>query len=596
MTKDELRAGARVHGRFTLVKPLGVGGTASVWLARDEGGPGPPSEVALKLLHPGFRRHRAMLQRLHTEALALEELDHPAIARPLAYLEDEQHASLAMELVVGRTLERVLGERARARDHFRHEVLLRIFGDLCGAIAFAHRRGILHRDLKPQNVMLVEQRGELSAKVLDFGIARFLESAADEATTQGRRLGSFFYMAPEQARGDPPDPRCDVFALGSMLFELATLHRAWVRDDQDRPVLAFDGNRPNPRVNAPPLVMARIAAGPRPRPSTLLPELPAALDEVVAKATASAASERYPTADALLEALHEALGAEATVGAREAPTEAREAPPPLGPAPWRGDTQLPPAELMAPGPDTGEPPLATRAEVPPTVLVTAPGTAPTRVDDMALRATRPSTASPAPPSARRSRARRALALFATGLALALLALVVASGPRRERTEPSRPAPRPADATATARAVARPTATARAPQSSSRPLAPDEPRASQRALQASSPRTSARAPTRATPERTQPGLDPDAARQRAPAPSRGADPLGELDAKLAECRANPGDLRRATDLGMAITARARTLEDPAQRARVERLAGASLMSGELADLELALGALRTALGR
>ncbi|MCK6551815.1 serine/threonine protein kinase, partial [Myxococcota bacterium] len=244
---DELRVGALLHERFTLERQLGFGGAASVWLATD-GTDG--RFVALKILHPKFRRRHSMVRRLVTEAAVLGELEHPAIARPIAYFEDEYFASIAMEYVEGRSLDDYLGEHTRRGEYPPEREVTRLFGEICGAVGHAHEHDIIHRDLKPQNVMLSLGGGEWHAKVLDFGIAKLLQASTVDATTQGRRIGSIFYMAPEQARGDPTDARTDVFALGSILFELVTLRRAWVRDPQDRPMPAFHGTSPSPRSNA----------------------------------------------------------------------------------------------------------------------------------------------------------------------------------------------------------------------------------------------------------------------------------------------------------------------------------------------------------
>jgi hypothetical protein len=301
----QLKPGMVVDGRFTLKRRLGAGSTGAVWVASDAKGGG--EDVALKLLHPQMAGDRQLVAQLEREASVLTQLAHPNIARPIVFSADGAFVYLAMELVDGRALHEELGERSRQRRPYRAEELASLFGQLTSAVAYAHAKWIVHRDLKPHNVIVTAHDGELGVKVVDFGIARLLEGSLFEATTLGRQLGSLFYMSPEQTRGEPADARSDVFALGSILFELLTLHRAWAWDPEGRPLPAFAGPLQHREANALASVVERIARAPRPRPSALRPELFTAFDELVTRALAVRATDRYASVAELAEDASRAL-------------------------------------------------------------------------------------------------------------------------------------------------------------------------------------------------------------------------------------------------------------------------------------------------
>jgi predicted Ser/Thr protein kinase len=275
-----------LHGRFAVVRALGKGAMASVWLATDG-----PRLVALKVLHPELRRRKKMVERLEHEGAILRELAHPGIAAALGFFEDDGFVSLAMEYVDGVTLERWLGERNLRNLPLSMEEVGAIFDSLLDPIEHAHQRGVLHRDLKPQNIMMVA--GTERPKVLDFGIAKLLEGDLHDATTQGRRVGSPYYMSPEQTRGDPPDARSDIFALGSMLFEMITLRRAWLLNIRGERLAAFVDDQPDVRANAILEVSARICGGERPRASEYRVGLDSEVDRLLARALAVEAPERF---------------------------------------------------------------------------------------------------------------------------------------------------------------------------------------------------------------------------------------------------------------------------------------------------------------
>jgi serine/threonine protein kinase len=322
-----LRPGAVIDARFTLLHRIGAGASGVVWAARDAERQG---DVALKILHPQLSGDAALVAQLAREARVLERLDHPNVARALAFADRGPFTYLAMELLAGQPLNEAIGEHTRARRHFRGRVLAHLVEQICAGVAHAHLAGIVHRDLKPQNILVQPQDGLLHAKVLDFGIARLSEASLFDATTLGRRMGSLFYMSPEQTRGEAADARSDVFALGCILFELLTLRRAWAWDDQERPLPAFDAPVAHTATNSIAAVFSRISGRERPRPSAIRPELPPALDDILARALAVAPADRYPDVGTLARAARSAL--ETLTRQMEA---ARPDAPAIGPAPGR---------------------------------------------------------------------------------------------------------------------------------------------------------------------------------------------------------------------------------------------------------------------
>jgi hypothetical protein len=197
-------------GGLELVEEIGRGGMGRVWRARD---PRLQRDVAVKFLDAPAGAGETR-ERLRREGRALARLDHPGIVRVLDVGEDEEQAWLLMELVEGRPLAELMPlppERA-----------LDVAAQVGEALAYAHARGLVHRDVKPSNV-LVDEAGR--AKLLDFGIARRTD-AADAITTSGLVAGSPPWMAPEALAGAAPDPRADVYSLGAMTRDLAGEPRA----------------------------------------------------------------------------------------------------------------------------------------------------------------------------------------------------------------------------------------------------------------------------------------------------------------------------------------------------------------------------------
>jgi len=196
--------------RYRPLKPLGSGGSGSVWLARDEQS---GLDVALKIVP----REGKAAARAEREAAAAARLRHPSCLRAYAFARDPRHVYIAYEYVPGMTFREAM--RAGELDDAR---TIAACAEICDALAHAHAAGILHRDVKPSNVLLAAGR----AKLLDFGLARMAE--AETLTAQGDVPGTLAYIAPERLAGDDATGAADVWAIGVMLWEaLAGRHPFW---------------------------------------------------------------------------------------------------------------------------------------------------------------------------------------------------------------------------------------------------------------------------------------------------------------------------------------------------------------------------------
>ena len=203
-------------GRYRPIRPLGSGGMGHVWLARDERS---GLDVALKIVaREGKSGHRA-----EREARAASSLRHPRCQRILALARDSSHVYIAYEYVPGRTMREAL--RAGELDD---RAALEVCGQIADALAHAHRRGIVHRDVKPSNVLLAESP-EIDVRLLDFGLAQMAEF--DTLTGLGDIPGTLAYIAPERLQGLPATAAADVWGLGVVLWEaLAGEHPFWGGD------------------------------------------------------------------------------------------------------------------------------------------------------------------------------------------------------------------------------------------------------------------------------------------------------------------------------------------------------------------------------
>jgi serine/threonine-protein kinase len=259
-------------GRYQVGELLGYGGMAEVHRGRDLR---LGRDVAIKMLRTDLARDDTFQLRFRREAQNAASLNHPAIVA--VYDTGEERGAtgetlpyIVMEFVNGRTLKEVLAAEGRLMPRRA----LEITGEICGALEFSHRHGIIHRDIKPGNVMLT-QTGQV--KVMDFGIARALASGASTMTQTSAVIGTAQYLSPEQARGESVDARSDVYATGCVLFELLCGHPPFVGDS---PVsVAYQHVREDPK---PPSLSNR--------------DVSPAVDAVVLKALAKNPANRYQSA------------------------------------------------------------------------------------------------------------------------------------------------------------------------------------------------------------------------------------------------------------------------------------------------------------
>jgi serine/threonine-protein kinase len=201
--------GELIAGRYELEKLVGSGGMSNVFRAHDRL---LERTVALKILHEQFTRDEDYVERFRREARAVAQLAHPNIVTVIDRGEQDSRQYIVFEFVEGENLKEVVS-RGPLAVHDALELALQV----ARALAFAHTRGLVHRDVKPQNVLLNEDG---QAKVTDFGIARSLD--VQGVTQTGTVLGTSDYIAPEQARGQKVDPKTDVYSLGVVLYELLT--------------------------------------------------------------------------------------------------------------------------------------------------------------------------------------------------------------------------------------------------------------------------------------------------------------------------------------------------------------------------------------
>jgi serine/threonine-protein kinase len=269
----------RKLGPYEIVAPLGAGGMGEVYRARDSR---LDREVAVKVLPPATRDDREARARFRREALALSRLNHPNIEMVLDLGEDAGTDYLVLEFVPGETLAaRVARGRVPERE------AAEIGAQVAEALAEAHERGVLHRDLKPGNIM-VTPKGRV--KVLDFGLAKISPQASDDTremdvTQVGTTTGTLAYMAPEQLLGEPVDARADLYALGVVLYEITTARRPF-------------------RATFATALANEVLHGRLEAPRAIAPSLSARTDGVILRAMERERTRRYQTAGEMLGELH----------------------------------------------------------------------------------------------------------------------------------------------------------------------------------------------------------------------------------------------------------------------------------------------------
>ena len=258
-----IQIGKIFAGRYRILKQIGRGGMADVYLAKDLILDG--EEVAVKVLRTNYQTDPIAVARFQREARAMADLDHPHIVRITDIGEEDGQQYLAMEYVAGLDLKRYI------KEHYplSNEEAVRIMGQILLAMRLAHTRGIVHRDLKPQNILLTPDG---TAKVTDFGIA--VAFAETSLTQTNSMLGSVHYLSPEQARGSKATVQSDIYAMGIIFYEMLTGH------------IPYDGDS---------AVTIALQHFQKPLPSVIdeNPSVPQALENVVIKATAKKLTDRY---------------------------------------------------------------------------------------------------------------------------------------------------------------------------------------------------------------------------------------------------------------------------------------------------------------
>ncbi|WP_435006735.1 protein kinase domain-containing protein [Tundrisphaera lichenicola] len=279
-------------GRFKLLETLGQGGMGTVFRARDlsDG-----SIVAIKVLHPSIARRPDSLRRFLKEARLLAEVNNPWVTNFIEVNEDEGIHYLALEFVQGTDLAAWMLERVPTSE----QDALAILADVARGLGFAHERGIVHRDVKPENILVVSDSetptGPLRVKLSDFGLARHVvESESLVLTRAGAIIGTPLYMSPEQCAGDPEiGPPADVYAMGATLYSLLA-------------------GRPPYTGDSPMIVMAKHRTEPVPDLKMANPRASDAVTSIVFKAMAKEAARRYADSGEMLQDLERLLRGEPT--------------------------------------------------------------------------------------------------------------------------------------------------------------------------------------------------------------------------------------------------------------------------------------------
>lgn len=256
--------------RYELIRRLGVGGMAQVYLAHDRH---LDREVALKILLDKYSADDQFVERFRREASNAAGLSHPNIVQIYDRGQAEDTYYIAMEYVQGRTLKEIIVQHGPLGP----DTIISITTQILEALRFAERKGVVHRDIKPHNI-LVDNEGRV--KVTDFGIARAANSVG--LTETGSILGTAHYLSPEQAQGHPAEATSDLYSLGIVMYEMATA------------TLPFTGDNPVT------IAMQHVHDAPV-LPSALVPDLPENLERIILRALAKSPADRYPTADAFLD-------------------------------------------------------------------------------------------------------------------------------------------------------------------------------------------------------------------------------------------------------------------------------------------------------
>ncbi|WP_437336916.1 serine/threonine protein kinase [Sorangium sp. So ce394] len=276
------RIGTVLRGKWRIDSLIGVGGMAAVYEATHRIG----RRCAIKILHPEIAVSKELRARFEQEALAVNQLGHPAAVNVVDIDTSEDGSPfLVMELLDGESL----GKRAHRSGGIEERELLRVASTVLEVLDVAHGLGIVHRDIKPDNLFLTSSGG---VKVLDFGIARMRQGGSNVRTRIGAMLGTLPYMSPEQIAGGEIDGRADIFAVGATMFRILAGRRVHEGSTESE-------------------LLIKMATQPAPALRTVAPSVSPEVCAIVDRALAFDLSRRYPTARAMREDIERVLGASA---------------------------------------------------------------------------------------------------------------------------------------------------------------------------------------------------------------------------------------------------------------------------------------------
>ena len=267
----------KVFGAYEIAEPLGEGGMAAVYKAYQ---PAMKRFVAVKVLSRKLAESEEFTNRFQREAIMLAQLQHPHILPVFDYGQVDGYSYIVMPFLQSGTLDELLRIRRRTLPEIRQ-----IMTQLGSALGYAHARGMIHRDVKPSNVLIDEQGNCL---LTDFGLARMVEISSESLTSAGAIMGTPAYMSPEQGKGDTLDGRSDLYSLGIIFYEMLT------------------GQVPY-RDKLPMMVVVKHIHDPLPSARELAPDLTDVIERVLIKSLAKNPDERYQTAEDFVQAVQKAI-------------------------------------------------------------------------------------------------------------------------------------------------------------------------------------------------------------------------------------------------------------------------------------------------